>query len=245
MSSQMDEMTRRLGGLSPVAIPPIPANPVLAAGTSAHDEIDEQAPLVILEADRRVVVRPHYYLKSVVGATPVIRVREPVVARLRKAASLIPDGFAIAVLDGWRADATQRAVYERICEAAREAGEQNPSAFAFDLDRRGALMGYPTRDAPHRTGGAVDVALLGPDGRDWEMGTEFDAVSKRSAMRALEQEDSPADLAALIGRRVLYHAMAAAGFTNYPGEWWHFDYGNAFWRYYGRLPSGNVFQTLG
>lgn len=26
--------------------------------------------------------------------------------------------------------------------------------------------------------------------------------------------------------------MIKAGFTNLPSEWWHYDYGDAFWSYY-------------
>jgi hypothetical protein len=30
-------------------------------------------------------------------------------------------------------------------------------------------------------------------------------------------------------RKLLYNAMTRAGFTNYPEEWWHYDFGNQFW----------------
>lgn len=30
-------------------------------------------------------------------------------------------------------------------------------------------------------------------------------------------------------RRLLYNVMIDNDFTNYPNEWWHFDYGNQFW----------------
>ena len=30
-------------------------------------------------------------------------------------------------------------------------------------------------------------------------------------------------------RRLLYNVMTAAGFTNLPSEWWHFDYGDGMW----------------
>jgi len=38
--------------------------------------------------------------------------------------------------------------------------------------------------------------------------------------------------------------MTSAGFTNYPEEWWHFDFGNSFWRFYGLLKDGPVFRTI-
>ena len=30
-------------------------------------------------------------------------------------------------------------------------------------------------------------------------------------------------------RRLLFHAMMQSGFANYPGEWWHFEYGTLRW----------------
>ena len=172
-------------------------------------------------------------------------VRQPLIDRLERAAAGLPRGFKLLVLDGWRSEDLQRAVYIRISLNAQAAGNRcDPSTYAFDMDREGVAMPYPTEDAPHRTGGAVDVALLGPDGRDWPMGTLFDETSRDSATRALEDNPDFADCPALIGRRVLYHAMVAAGFVNYPMEWWHFDYGNAFWRFFGHLPPGPVFRTL-
>ena len=30
-------------------------------------------------------------------------------------------------------------------------------------------------------------------------------------------------------RRMLYNVMIEAGFTNFPAEWWHFDYGDEKW----------------
>lgn len=208
-------------------------------------EVDTDAPLVAVHPSEQLAVRPHYYLNGLSGASDSIMVREPLIERLNRAATKLPRGFTLLVLDGWRSEGFQRAVYRRISLTAQAGGNRcDPSTFAFDMDRKGVAMQYPTEDAPHRTGGAVDVALLGPDGRDWPMGTLFDATSPESATRALEDNPDSSDSAALIGRRVLYHAMAAAEFSNYPMEWWHFDFGTAFWRFFGHLPAGPVFRTV-
>ena len=37
-------------------------------------------------------------------------------------------------------------------------------------------------------------------------------------------------------RRLLFHAMTGAGFTNYRGEWWHFDFGNQRWANIAAVP---------
>ncbi|MGV8547019.1 M15 family metallopeptidase, partial [Pseudomonas aeruginosa] len=33
-------------------------------------------------------------------------------------------------------------------------------------------------------------------------------------------------------RRLLYHAMLDAGFSNLPSEWWHYDFGDQLWAWH-------------
>ncbi|MEK7582294.1 MAG: M15 family metallopeptidase, partial [Patescibacteria group bacterium] len=65
-----------------------------------------------------------------------------------------------------------------------------------------------------------------------EMGTVFDGVHPETATRFYE-ELNPTLLdekrqKCLINRRLFWNVMVAAGFSNYPEEWWHFDFGNQF-----------------
>ncbi len=67
------------------------------------------------------------------------------------------------------------------------------------------------------------------------MGTDFDEFSERARTRFYEERWKAGDQTiseehlCAKNRRILYNAMIKAGFTNYPDEWWHFDYGNQFW----------------
>jgi len=212
--------------------------------SDSHD-INENAPLVVVQSEQKLVVRAHYSMLGISGARKQTVLREPVARRLRTAASSLPEGFMLVLLDGWRSGATQKAIYDYFTTVAKNLG-QDPGRYAFDLDSS-VDRGFPTEDAPHRTGAAVDVTLIGADGNDWPMGTEFDEISPRSATRALEIELSNNKLVereALLGRRLLYHVMTKAGFTNYPDEWWHYDYGNGFWKFYGNFHNGDIFRTL-
>lgn len=65
-----------------------------------------------------------------------------------------------------------------------------------------------------------------------EMGTVFDGVRPETVTRFYENLD-PAffgemERRCLTNRRLFWNAMTAAGFSNYPEEWWHFDFGNQF-----------------
>lgn len=85
----------------------------------------------------------------------------------------------------------------------------------------------PRCPPPHRTGGAVDVYLIDrATGVPLPMGTEPDEAALASATRHFEEHPHAPFTA---NRRLLFHAMTGAGFTNYFGEWWHYDYGNQRW----------------
>ncbi len=86
---------------------------------------------------------------------------------------------------------------------------------------------------PHLTGGSVDVTLYElSSGQPLDMGSDFDETDEISYTSALESNDDETYRAAKLNRRILFHAMSAAGFTNLPTEWWHYDYGNANWAYF-------------
>ena len=72
------------------------------------------------------------------------------------------------------------------------------------------------------------------------MGTAFDAFTDRTYTAYFENEKEET---VKENRRMLYHVMNGAGFTNLPSEWWHFDYGDRFWAFYRKKPAvyGGVF----
>ena len=74
--------------------------------------------------------------------------------------------------------------------------------------------------------------LIREDSVPLEMGTVFDGVRMETATRFYE-ELNPALLdekrqGCLVNRRLLWNVMTQVGFSNYPEEWWHFDFGNQF-----------------
>jgi D-alanyl-D-alanine dipeptidase len=226
--------------------PPIKSGGAVVPVLGRKAEIDPTEALVAVKAQKQLSIRAYYHKKRLGDATDLVLLRESAVKRLYTAATLLPPGFSLLVLDGWRSEATQRAIHNDFAKTAALLGK-DAGKYAFDLDTTGQDRGFPTQDAPHRTGGAVDVTLLGPDRQDWPMGTAFDAISEQSATAALERDHPHEDdsiVAARLGRRALHSAMTSAGFTNYPEEWWHFDFGNSFWRFYGLLKDGPVFRTI-
>jgi D-alanyl-D-alanine dipeptidase len=176
------------------------------------------------------------YGQPIVGALPDVWLRIGVVAALaRVRASLYPLGYDVLVVDGYRPIATQAGLWAFFAEdVARtqphlSADAQEAEVRRFVSDPRRFDRADPTTWPVHASGGAVDLVLT-RGGELLDHGSPFDDASPLSATDALEvafqRGEIAPDAPALLHRRVLVHAMAAAGFTNYAAEWWHFDLGD-------------------
>jgi zinc D-Ala-D-Ala dipeptidase len=190
------------------------------------DPIDE--PLVAVSTiGGRVDEDPQYFAWGLPGAEPGCRVRAGVAESLDAAARSLPDGYGLLVWDGYRRFETQRSLFETYRAQLVAANPEWPPAV---VDREAARYvtppsRSPVAPPPHLTGGAVDLTLVDADGGPLDLGTAFDAFVPEAGALALESDPG----AARAHRRILYWAMAGAGFTAYVEEWWHFDLGNQFW----------------
>jgi len=213
------------------APPDIPIPPLSEPPDWGRLPIEECGePLVVLEPSARLRVRSLYAEMGVPGAPALVSVRAGVRERLFAAADALPKGVALVVFDGFRPLAVQRYLYETFRDDLRlRHPELDEGALAALLARFVASPNAdPLRPPPHRTGGAVDVYPVdAATGVSLPMGTEPDETAPASATRWYEERP---EAPFTTHRRLLYHAMTGAGgFTNYLGEWWHYDFGNQRW----------------
>jgi D-alanyl-D-alanine dipeptidase len=80
------------------------------------------------------------------------------------------------------------------------------------------FLADPRRGSPHSRGAAVDLTLIGDDGRELDMGTPFDSFRPQSHHGVT---DIP--VAAQRNRFLLLGLMTAAGWDFYRNEWWHYQ----------------------
>lgn len=169
------------------------------------------------------------YHRRIEGSITGLWARRSVAERLAAAnASLARDGLALWIFDAYRPQATQQGLWQHHSEALRQ---QHPDWTAERLDAEtGHYVAAPTLQAPHLSGGAVDLTLCRRGGELLDCGSGFDAIGAPAATdwfeRAAAQGACAAKAPALLNRRHLYWTLRAAGFTNYAAEWWHYDYGN-------------------
>ncbi|MFJ9498409.1 M15 family metallopeptidase [Brevibacillus centrosporus] len=179
----------------------------------------------------RITVYPVYYHLGYPGAQTEAYLRKGVADRLILAADSLPTGLQLVVLDGWRSHEVQASLYEGFRQDLIAQGWTDEEEITKELSK---FVAKPTTDilipSPHLTGGAVDLTIAGPEG--WlDMGTDFDDFTEKALTRHFEELSAPSekDIEIRNNRRLLYHIMIDAGFTNYSNEWWHYEYGTRSW----------------
>lgn len=187
--------------------------------------------MTILLSDPRVAAIP-----VVESAEPLVEldaffgrhravVRTGLASRLADANALLPPGISLRVVEGHRYVADQRAI---IAEYAAELCALHPGISADDLHRLTSRFVAPVEVAPHVAGAAVDLTLVDATGEDLDLGTPIDATPEQSGGRCYFAADGvSADARA--NRDLLASVLGAAGFVNYPTEWWHWSYGDRYW----------------
>lgn len=169
---------------------------------------------LVTVADPRIRTLHAYWHERWPFAVAACWLRPEVADRLSRAAARLPDGFGLAVWDGWRDPRLQAVLHDTVY-----ADPTLPPGFVAYPDPD------PTRCPPHASGGTVDLTLTWQR-RPLALGTGFDAFVPEAAADALEP-DGPRlerDL-----RRLLAAAMTRAGFVGHPQEWWHWEYGTRMW----------------
>lgn len=194
-----------------------------------------------------IATYPAYFKMGVPGAVPECYLRDQTYQRLLQAAQSLPEGVRLVVLDGWRPYAVQQYLFDTLMDIlVKKHSDWVPQRL---LAKARELVSPPSFDeqspSPHLTGGAVDVALCDLQGRLLEMGTAFDEASPKSYSAYFEglEAFNPEQRSVRDNRRLLYNAMTAAGFSNLPSEWWHYDFGDQLWAWYQRHPKAHYGVT--
>lgn len=160
--------------------------------------------------------------------------RRTVAEMLGAAARRLPHGIRLAVVEGYRAPHIQ----QRMHEATRERlHREHPDWSLEAISREAEKFSAPMDDfvpPPHTTGGAVDVHLVREDGEILDFVSPYELIDPRGAPARAPGLSEAAER----NRALLREVMSAAGFTNYPSEWWHWSYGDQGWAYRGGHPHG-------
>ena len=219
-------------------------------------------PLVTLPRDCSF---PYYHSEMGIGESPDVYVREQVAKRFMVAGSIVRQyGFDLVAYDGWRSLSVQSNLYWHYLKkfTAVDCGladvfrdsitlleiESRFNQFSADEQQRvhTANQTYvswpssdPLRPSPHSTGGAIDV-WLHRDGMPVDLGVPFDWMETNAGAffhLKLFRESFKNDREVCSNRSLLLYAMVSAGFSCYPPEIWHFNFGNQMDGLVKRMPA--------
>lgn len=174
----------------------------------------------LVDAGRDLLCLGCYHVMGWPGTSPTTYLRLGIVTRLLEIQMELPDGFGLAIFDGWRSIDTVRALY---------AHYYGPGSTLEP-----GYLAEPDDDVtpPHLTGGAVDLTLTW-QGVPLELGSPFDEFTPRSHLLALERTDlTPEQQLDRDLRRLLHTVMTDGGFAPYADEWWHYSLGDEAWAHH-------------
>lgn len=154
--------------------------------------------------------------------------RRTVADMLNRAQSFLPKGYKLYITSSYRTLDKQRKIYQRVYRRFKRAHPEWPENI---LKRQVNRFVHPP-DIPtppgHCTGGAIDLTLSGPDGKELNMTAPYKWGTRNSRKVAATNANGITKQARR-NRQLLVEAMSRAGFTNYAGEWWHWSYGDSCW----------------
>lgn len=185
-------------------------------------------PLVDLQ-DQNVIAYKSSYVALYPGCT---KVRKTVYEKLCAAQDLLPAGIRFEMHIGLRSLRIQAELFEQMLQNIEQKFPHlnekerflETSKFTAPVKTWEGVQNIP----PHSTGGAIDVFLIGAQGEPLDMGDDPNDFYNE----AIIQTDSPLISAlARQNRTILGTALSAVGFVNYPGEYWHWSYGDQRWAF--------------
>jgi D-alanyl-D-alanine dipeptidase len=166
----------------------------------------------------------------------IFLVRKTVTEKLYRAAEQLPEGLNLTLIEGYR---TMQAQQESWDSKFNKLKLENPTWSDEEIDKHVRLVvARPAPLANHHCGGAIDVTLAYADGGLVDMGTPYpsEAMSaewyKKFQMLSEEITQEQKD-----SRKILRDAMETEDFVWYPGEWWHYCFGDRMWAVYSRQPK--------
>ncbi len=185
----------------------------------------------------RILVRPQYFIQKLRSALSECYVRQGVLNRLVEAVKMLPDNNKLVLFDSWRSLELQQELFDRF---RTELAAVHPNLSYDQLTKKAmCFVALPVANSenvsPHITGGSVDLSIADSNGNLLDMGTGFDDTTTRSYTRFYEElteqkiQITEKEQKILNNRRLLYNTMTSVGFSNYPNEWWHYDFGNKIW----------------
>ncbi len=167
-----------------------------------------------------------------------LRARQTVCKMLNDMSRRLAPRRRVVVFDAYRPISYQRMRYQ---QTRKRLEKDNPFLSEEELETlTDRFVAHPNDDPqkapPHSTGGAVDMFLEYADGTEMDFGSQPGVYTTEQNLRHVTHADG-LRRNQIENRLELLRVAIEFGFCSYPGEWWHFMYGDQEYTLYEGLPS--------
>lgn len=163
-------------------------------------------------------------------------VRKSIFERLLIAQKFLPSHLRLCLYEGLRSLSLQEQLFQARWDQVRNRHSSWDDAEVYyeviKLVSPVITLDGTKNIPPHSTGAAVDVYLvdaqichpieMGILAKDWIL--DYEGILSRTDSELISS-------GAMENRKILNRAMLAAGFVNYPTEYWHWSYGDKYWAF--------------
>ena len=190
-------------------------------------EISENnEPLIELQSTEKLMLQS-FDLSS--DMTTSFLLRKTVAEKLYEVSKSLSGGIKLCVIEGYRSiEKQQRAWDQKYNVVKSEHPDWSDEKINHEV---GLVVARPAGITNHICGGAVDVMLVDQNNEPLDFGTEYapsdESGRKKCPMLAGGLTDEQKK-----NRKLLRDVMESSGFVWYPGEWWHYCYGDRMWAVY-------------
>lgn len=207
---------------------------LIVVAQKPHNIASSPIPEPVAAIDRVPIRESGQPMVDVQSIAPDIKVRQvPVYARktvaemLREAQCLLPEGYSLFIRTVHRSLQFQETMYRKYYgQLAEKHQDWGPSQLRREVNK---FLAPPDAKHPpgHTTGGAVDLTIMDPEGKELDMTSTIRPVENANITFATYSKLVTPRAAK--NRQWLVDIMLDVGFSNFPGEWWHYSYGDSAW----------------
>lgn len=177
----------------------------------AHKLIDIQSIDPSIQVDLKYASEDNFMEANVYGNMHKCYLQKEVAVKLSKAQEYLKEKkpqYSIVIFDGARPKSVQQKMWDLV---------KGTSAHKY--------VASPNHGSIHNYGAAVDVSIVDADGKELDMGTDYDFFGDLAQPRYERQFSQTGELMPnqLANRILLREVMKKAGFKGILSEWWHFE----------------------
>jgi D-alanyl-D-alanine dipeptidase len=184
--------------------------------------IENNESLIELQTTEKLILQPSDISTSFL-------VRKTVAEKLYKMSESLPDRIKLCVIEGYRSLEKQQRAWDRKYNVVKS---ENPDWSDEEINHEvGLVVARPIGITNHVCGGAVDVMLVNQNNEPLDFGTKYAPVDESGRKKCPMFADDLTDEQKQ-NRKLLRNRMESVGFVWYPGEWWHYCYGDRMWALY-------------